>query len=67
MSEPTLEDAHRRIRRIAGALRVLREEGHRWDSDLSDGIDLVAEEAEAVGMIIAELSATRSTIGDATK
>jgi hypothetical protein len=50
--------------RIAGALRVLREEGHRWDTDLGDGIDLVADEAESVGVVIAELIGSRSKTRD---
>jgi hypothetical protein len=64
MSEPNWDDVQRRMGRIAGALRVLREEGHRWDTDLGDGIDLVADEAESVGMVITELIGSRAKTRD---
>ena len=54
-----------RLYRLAGTLRTLRDSAHHWDPDLSEAIDLSAQEAEAILREL-ESTATQSTQSEHT-
>jgi hypothetical protein len=54
MTDMIWDEIDRRLSRASGALRVLRDAGHRFDPDIGSGIDLVAGELDFIRSILSE-------------
>jgi hypothetical protein len=49
-----MEELIRRLDRLAGTLRALRDPIHAFDRDLADGVDLAASEADSLRALVSK-------------